>query len=63
MNKTPTPATYAAAADFLRRLRQYDRRLTRSQMSKLRWQAITGDVDGAVRELGKMLLNEKKDDA
>lgn len=50
------PENYTAALRFIRELRQYRNRLTRQQIHTLRGQAIAGDVDGAVRGLGKLLL-------
>lgn len=56
-----SPAAYAAANDFIRRLRQYLGRLSREQLKTLRGLAIKGDIDGAVKGLGKMLLREAGD--
>ena len=54
--KKPSPAAYIGAHAFLKLLRAYQSRLTAQQMRTLRGQAIAGDVDGAVKGLGRMLL-------
>lgn len=51
MNSPPSPAAYAAANDFIRRLRQYRGRLSRDQLKTLRGQALKGDIDGAEKGL------------
>ena len=61
MNSPPSPAAYAAANDFIRRLRQHRGRLSRDQLKTLRGQALKGDIDGAVKGLGKMLRREAGD--
>ena len=53
-----SPAAYAAANDFIRRLRQYRGRLSREQLKTLRGLALKGDIDGAVKGLGKILKRE-----
>lgn len=58
MNSPPSPAAYAAADDFIRRLRQYRGRLSREQLKTLRGLALKGDIDGAVKGLGKILKRE-----
>ena len=44
--------------DFVSRLRNYP--LTRQQIKTLRGQALAGDVDGAVKGLGKCLENNRR---
>lgn len=47
---------YRAAMLVLERMRRYRRFLTRPQMQAIRDQALSGDVDGANRGLGELLL-------
>lgn len=56
-----SPAAYAAADSFIKSLRQYRGRLSREQIKTLRGQALKGDIDGAMRGLGKMLLKGDND--
>lgn len=58
-NEELSPERYAAAFYFLRLLRDHKDSLTRQQVQTLRGQALAGDVDGAMRGLGRMLLEKE----
>lgn len=48
-------ASYAAAADFMRRLRRHSGILTAQEFRTIKGQATHGDVDGACRGLDKLI--------
>jgi hypothetical protein len=50
---------YVAAAYFLRELRYHRDRLTRQQLRTLRGQALSGDIAGAMRGLGEILMRKE----
>ena len=50
------PEEYVKALNFIRKLGRERRRLTTQQMRTLRGQALNGDIDGAMRGLGMLLL-------
>lgn len=54
---------YVAAAYFLRELRYHRDHLTRQQLRTLRGQALSGDIAGAMRGLGEILLRKENESA
>ena len=60
-NKQLSPEAYVKAHDFLKRLRDVSDLLTVQQMRTLRGQALSGDIDGAVKGLGRILLRLEGD--
>ena len=53
------PDAYTRALLFLRRLGQYRGKLTAQPLRTLRGQALNGDLDGAVKGLGRMLMERE----
>lgn len=51
------------AAFFLRELRYHRDHLTRQQLRTLRGQALSGDIAGAMRGLGEILLRKENESA
>ncbi len=47
---------FLRAHEFLRSLNQHRNDLSRQQLLTLRGQALAGDVDGAMKGLGRLLL-------
>lgn len=54
---------YVAAEYFLRELRYHRDRLTRQQLRTLRGQTLSGDIAGAMRGLGEILLRKENESA
>ena len=50
---------YTKAEPFMRQLRRFGRRLTPQQYRTLKGQALAGDIEGAVKGLGRILENER----
>ncbi len=63
MNDDYSRERYVAAAYFLRELRYHRDRLTRQQLRTLRGQALSGDIAGAMRGLGEILLRKGNESA
>ena len=60
-DKQLSPEAYVKAHEFLRHLRDVADLLTVQQMRTLRGQALSGDIDGAVKGLGRILLQLEGD--
>ena len=60
--KEPTPGAYIRASAFLRILRGYRHILTVQEFRTLRGQAVSGDIDGAMRGLGWILERKRGSD-
>ena len=59
----PRPAeAYVEAHAFLQHLHGHQYRLTLEQIRDLRARALSGDVDGAMKALGMILLKDEFDD-
>lgn len=54
-NEMRQTGCYAAAADFMRRLRRHSGILTAQEFRTIKGQATHGDVDGACRGLDKLI--------
>lgn len=63
MDKDYSRERYVAAAYFLRELRYHRDHLTRQQLRTLRRQALSGDIAGAMRGLGEILLRKENESA
>lgn len=48
---------YDRAAMFMQYMHKNRRHITRSQYADLRTKALSGDIDGAMRELGMLLAD------